>query len=86
VDVDLGAIGSERTEILSGLEEGQAVVLADLSLEISGDGDDDDDSGAGGLAGLGASNDGRSLPGGGFPGGGFPGGGDLQPPAGGFGG
>ncbi|WP_053383921.1 HlyD family efflux transporter periplasmic adaptor subunit [Leucobacter celer] len=84
VDVDLGAIGSERTEILSGLEEGQAVVLADLSLEISGDGDDD--SGAGGLAGLGGSNDERSLPGGGFPGGGFPGGGDLQPPAGGFGG
>ena len=76
VEVELGAVGSERTEILTGLEEGQSVVLADLSLEISGD----DDSGAGGLAGLGGSGDERSLPGGGFPGGGF------QPPAGGFGG
>lgn len=76
--VEIGAMGSELTEISSGLAEGDEVVLADLDEAIPSD-DADTDSGAG-LTGLGGTTGGGSVPAGGtFPGGGagasFPGGG-----------
>ncbi|MFK4760359.1 HlyD family efflux transporter periplasmic adaptor subunit [Microbacterium sp. ZW T5_45] len=75
VSVSLGAVGSERTEILDGLEEGDVVVLADLDQVITSD-----DETSTGLTGLGGSTD-SSFPGGdfsgGFPSGGFPSGGDA---------
>lgn len=76
VEVAIGAVGSERTEILSGLEPGERVILADLTAAI----DSGDSSGSAGLSGLGGSAGGT-----GFGGGSFPGGGDLPaPPSGGF--
>lgn len=76
VEVELGAVGAERTEILSGLDEGQQVILADLRAAIGGE---DESSNSGGLAGLGGSSNG------GFGGGSAPGGGDFpSPPGGGF--
>lgn len=82
IDVELGAVGSERTEILSGLERGEKVILADLSAAISSE---DDSSGSTGLTGLGGSSNEEFGPGSFSGGGGFPGGGDFPtPPEGGF--
>jgi len=78
VPVTLGAIGPSVTEIVEGLEAGQQVVLADLTMEIGGE-----EESSGGLSGLAGSSGGAGGPdftgsvpgGGGFPGGGggFPG-------------
>ncbi len=68
VAVEIGATGTERVEIRSGVEEGDRAVLADLTLSII---DDEDDSSGGGLTGLGGSN-GGGMSGSSFPGGGFP--------------
>lgn len=76
VEVAIGAVGSERTEILSGLEPGEMVILADLTAAIDSG---ESASGSGGLTALGGSE------GAGVGGGSFPGGGDFQaPPGGGF--
>jgi len=76
VTVKRGAVGSELTEITSGLSAGDEVVLADGSVPM----DSGDDSSGGGLSGLGGSS--SDLPGtGSFPSGGFPGfqgGGNFQ--------
>lgn len=75
VEVEPGAVGPERTEILSGLDAGQTVILADLTAAIGGG---ESASGSGGLTGLGgaANTGGAAL---------FPGGGDFPaPPGGGF--
>lgn len=79
VEVERGAVGAELTEIVSGLSEGDQVVLADLSQSLVSD---DSESG-GGLSGLGGSTDDSSSGQGqmSFPGGGGFGGGQL--PAGG---
>ncbi|MCR6711296.1 MAG: HlyD family efflux transporter periplasmic adaptor subunit [Demequina sp.] len=72
--VTTGAVGSEYTEITSGLEKGQQVILADLSIKLSS-GDDSSSSTGGLLSGLGddsSTTDQRQ----------FPGGGDFQPPDG----
>ena len=74
VSVTTGAVGSEYTEITSGLEKGQQVILADLSIKLSS-GDDSSSSTGGLLSGLGddsSTTDQRQ----------FPGGGDFQPPDG----
>lgn len=49
VEVELGAVGAERTEIVSGLSVGDVVVLADLAAPVT---PDDDGSTGSGLAGL----------------------------------
>ncbi|MFF1530661.1 biotin/lipoyl-binding protein [Cellulomonas sp. NPDC058312] len=53
VEVQRGAVGSERTEIVSGLDEGDEVVLADLSVAMVAE----DDGSSAGLTGLGGSAD-----------------------------
>lgn len=79
VTVELGAMGSERVEIISGLEAGQKVILADLSAAI----DSGDETESTGLTGLGGSSGDQS---GAFPGGSGGGGDFPSPPSGGFGG
>jgi hypothetical protein len=86
--VTTGAVGAEYTEITGGLENGQEVVLADLSFKLS-TGDDDSSSTGGLLSGLDSSStDQQQGPGGnfqppdGFPGGGQGGGGFGGPPTG----
>ena len=49
VEVEAGAVGAERTEILSGLSAGDVVVLADLAAPVT---QDDDGSTGSGLTGL----------------------------------
>jgi multidrug efflux pump subunit AcrA (membrane-fusion protein) len=77
VEVERGAVGTELTEITSGLSEGDVVVLADLSQQLSS-GDEETSSG---LTGLGGSSDSedqqQSFPQGGMPGGGSFGGGSF---------
>ena len=74
VTVTLGAIGSERTEIVDGLSEGDVVVLADLTQEIA----TEEEETSTGLTGLGGSSEDSFE----FPGGGeFPSG-DFSPPGG----
>lgn len=74
VSVTTGAIGSEYTEITSGLEEGQAVVLADMGATVVGS--ESDESGSSGLlGGIDSGDDEQQIPGGGqfpMPGGGMP--------------
>jgi len=72
VSVELGAVGSERTEITKGLEEGDMVVLADLTRAIPS-GDDGaatslSDLGGGSMRGSGRFPNGRDFPSGGLPG------------------
>jgi trimeric autotransporter adhesin len=62
VTVEVGAVGDVWTEIVSGLEEGQQVVLADLDAPLPSSATD----------GSSAGTSGSGLPGGGFPGGGRP--------------
>lgn len=83
VEVELGAVGAERSEILSGLEEGDRVILADLSQAI--DSGEDSSSSSSGLAGLASGGAGGM---GSAGGGSFPDGGAGRPsmPGGGFGG
>jgi HlyD family secretion protein len=54
VEVTTGAVGSELTEVLSGLEAGEVVVLADLTQSLTGD-DAETDSGLTGLGGSGTT-------------------------------
>ena len=49
VEVEVGAVGAERTEIVSGLSTGDVVVLADLTLPVT---QDDEASTGSGLTGL----------------------------------
>ncbi|GAA2236723.1 hypothetical protein GCM10010401_06020 [Rarobacter faecitabidus] len=77
-EVEVGAVGTELTEITSGLEAGEVVVLADLQAAISADSDDESSSG---LSGLGGSSSGETSTFG-PPGGGFPGGGSGRPAGG----
>ncbi|QJU54903.1 efflux RND transporter periplasmic adaptor subunit [Herbiconiux sp. KACC 21604] len=72
--VEVGAMGAERTEVTSGLSEGDVVVLADLDSDVL---DSDSETGSSGLNGLGGSSSTVTVPSGGFPGGtsGFPAGG-----------
>lgn len=80
-EVTLGAVGSERTEILDGLDEGDAVVLADLDQVITSD---DEESTSTGLTGIGGSGgEDVMFGGGGFGGGTFPTDGDVPAPPGG---
>ena len=74
VEVERGAVGSELTEIVSGLSEGDEVVLADLSQSLVSD----DSATGSGLFGLGGSTDDSSSDQGpmSFPGG-FSGGGQM---------
>lgn len=58
VEVEVGAVGAERTEILSGLSAGDVVVLADLAAPVT---QDDDGSTGSGLTGL-TDTDETSLP------------------------
>jgi hypothetical protein len=52
VTVEVGAIGSTWTEVRSGLEAGQQVVLADLSEPLPGTATESNDTdGAGGFQG-----------------------------------
>lgn len=64
--VEVGVIGAERSEIVSGLDAGDSVVLADLSAEIDAAGEINTSRQGAGPGG---------MPGGGFPGGTMPGGG-----------
>jgi HlyD family secretion protein len=73
VEVQRGAVGTERTEIVSGLAEGDEVVLADLGVAMT----TGDDEASTGLSGLGGSTDDASD---------RVGGGAAGPGAGGFGG
>lgn len=66
VTVEVGAIGPERTEIVSGLTTGDSVILADLSQPMS-TGEETADSG--GLTGLGGSNSDTTTGTSNFPGG-----------------
>jgi len=80
LQVQTGAIGATYTEIISGLEAGDEVVLADLNQEITSD---EEESSGGLLSGLNEEDEsdegfqgpgGGQLPGGGGFGGGGPGG------------
>jgi len=70
VTVEVGAVGAERTEVLSGVSVGDEVVLADLQQAV----ETGETSSSAGLSGLGGSDEqrGPSMQGG--PGGGFVGG------------
>ncbi|MCS5734694.1 efflux RND transporter periplasmic adaptor subunit [Herbiconiux daphne] len=69
--VEVGAMGAERTEVTSGLAEGDVVVLADLNADVPGT-DDTTGTGTGsGLTGLGGSGTTVTVPGG-FGGGSAP--------------
>jgi hypothetical protein len=68
VRVTVGVVGADRIEILSGLEEGDTVVLADLDEPLPGAATDTASS-EGGTGGAGG------------PGGDFPAGADGGPPA-----
>jgi HlyD family secretion protein len=48
VEVTVGAVGAEWTEITDGLESGQVVVLADLDEPLPGAATDSSESGSGG--------------------------------------
>ena len=65
-DVEVGAVGPELTEILSGLSAGDTVVLADLSQPMT---TDDSTDSSGGLTGLGGETSDSTGGTGGFPGG-----------------
>jgi trimeric autotransporter adhesin len=65
--VEVGAIGSERTEITSGVEEGDTIVLADRDEEIVSDDDDSSSS----LTDLGGDTSSTTQQGGGSFGGGM---------------
>jgi HlyD family secretion protein len=51
VEVTVGAVGAEWSEITDGLESGQVVVLADLDEPLPGTATDSSESGAGGELG-----------------------------------
>lgn len=72
VSVVIGALGSELTQIVSGLEVGQEVVLADLNLEITSEDESDSSGLLGGLSDTESEQE-FTPPSGGF--GNFPGGG-----------
>ncbi|CAI7980074.1 HlyD family secretion protein [Frankia sp. Hr75.2] len=80
VRVETGAVGPERTEVISGLQPGDQVVLADINADLPSGGSARSPT-SGGLFGNGNDNGGGGLLGGGGAGGG-PGGGFV----GGFGG
>ncbi|MFC8733116.1 biotin/lipoyl-binding protein [Luteimicrobium sp. NPDC057192] len=68
VAVEVGAVGSDVTQITSGLKKGDTVILADLTKDVTSGSSDSSTSGLGGLGG----NQGRGggqLPGGTFVGG-----------------
>lgn len=70
VQVDIGAVGSEWTELRGGVDVGQVVVLADLDEPLPGTATDTTNQTGTGTPG--------GFPGGGLPGrGGFPGGGAV---------
>jgi RND family efflux transporter MFP subunit len=76
--VEIGAMGSERTEITSGLAEGDAVVLADLNADVLGGGTSTESTGLTGLGGGSNTTGTGGAPtfsggGAGFDGGGFQG-------------
>ena len=73
VEVQTGAVGSELTEILSGLEVGDEVVLADLTQALISDGTQTDS----GLSGLSGSSETETVIRGGMPAGGM-----MVPPTG----
>jgi len=73
VEVQTGAVGSELTEILSGLEVGDEVVLADLTQALISDGTQTDS----GLSGLSGSSETETVTRGGMPAGGM-----MAPPTG----
>ncbi|MBD7979666.1 HlyD family efflux transporter periplasmic adaptor subunit [Oerskovia merdavium] len=77
VTVEVGAVGQETTEITSGLEAGDEVVLADLSQEIVTD--EETSTGLSGLGDSGTTQQRGQMPSGG--GGQFPAGGTGGPPS-----
>jgi multidrug efflux pump subunit AcrA (membrane-fusion protein) len=81
VEVERGAVGTELTEITSGLSAGDVVVLADLSRQLSSD-DEESSSGLTGLGGSSTDDQQQSFPQGGMPGGGSFGGGGMSGPPG----
>ncbi|WP_062517884.1 efflux RND transporter periplasmic adaptor subunit [Demequina gelatinilytica] len=79
VAIETGAIGAVYTEVLSGLDAGDQVVLADLTASVTSDDESSDSSGGllSGLDGDSGSSDQQQMgqfPGGGMPQGGFQGG------------
>ena len=80
-DVGVGATGAERIEITKGLNEGDVVVLADLTEQIASESDSNSSTG---LSGLGRNSrsgfSGTGFSGSGFSGGGFSGGNQGGPP------
>ncbi|OCI30989.1 HlyD family efflux transporter periplasmic adaptor subunit [Oerskovia enterophila] len=77
VTVEVGAVGQETTEITSGLEAGDEVVLADLTQEIVTD--EESSTGLTGLGDSGSTQQRGQMPSGG--GGQFPAGGTGGPPS-----
>jgi multidrug efflux pump subunit AcrA (membrane-fusion protein) len=77
VTVEVGAVGQETTEITSGLEAGDEVVLADLSQKIVTD--EETSTGLSGLGDSGTTQQRGQMPSGG--GGQFPAGGTGGPPS-----
>jgi RND family efflux transporter MFP subunit len=71
VAVEVGAVGTDLTQITSGLKTGDTVILADLTKDVTSGSDDSSSSGLSGLGGN--QNRTGQVPGGSF-GGGFPGG------------
>ncbi|MET0909725.1 MAG: efflux RND transporter periplasmic adaptor subunit, partial [Ilumatobacteraceae bacterium] len=73
IQVEVGAIGTEWTEIRRGIDAGQTVVIADLDEPLPGTATDsanaDDTGTVTGFPGGGAFPGGGGFPGGGFPGG-----------------
>ncbi|WP_062312968.1 efflux RND transporter periplasmic adaptor subunit [Demequina rhizosphaerae] len=81
VAVETGAIGAVYTEIASGLEDGDEVILADLTADLTSDDEEASDGSGGLLSGL--SSDDESSEGpqmGQMPGGGMQQGGGMAPP------
>ncbi|WP_062297196.1 efflux RND transporter periplasmic adaptor subunit [Demequina maris] len=80
VAVETGAIGAVYTEITSGLEAGDAVILADLTADLSADDEDASDGSGGLLSGLSSEDESTDVPQmGQMPGGGQQGAG-MAPP------
>ncbi|MDN4476134.1 HlyD family efflux transporter periplasmic adaptor subunit [Demequina sp. SYSU T00192] len=81
VSVETGAIGAVHTEIASGLEDGDAVILADLTADLTSDDGDDGDGSGGLLSGLSSEDESSDAPQmGQMPGGGMQQGGGMAPP------